>query len=206
MKSRSELWIAALEEFGAVCPASTAADIKTMSRRVEHEGDSFFTVTLPSYARDLEEALSRGGISTDLFSGFSRAQFNVLVGNKMKKFPHAGVPMFLGGFMDIVFSSTWRMTWDEYSAYQSAGVRPVPLMRSFPEDDDAEIATVAYAIYAMRQLCLMFSKEKELCSDNLVEKAIQEYVTLDGNLTAPLRTSERPTSLRAVVSLQSERS
>jgi hypothetical protein len=56
--------------------------------------------------------------------------------------------------------------------------------------DEADVARMASAIFAMRQLCLMFSKEKDLCSDELIDAAIEKYVLLDDTLTHPLPTGE----------------
>lgn len=192
MKSRSEIWLSALEELGALCSVSTTRDGVTVTRRVENEGESFFTRTLPSYAKDLERSLDAGSIPTWLFSSWARRQLDVTVeydgaGSKVKKWTAHGAPKFLGGFMDIVFDSMPVMNDEEYLRLSSSGLLAPP-MRS--TSDDADVARMASAIFAMRQLCLMFSKERDLCSDELVDAAIEKYVLLDDTLTHPLRTAE----------------
>jgi len=73
---------------GDWCHISTAADLKTIRRRIEHEGLSFLTITLPNFGKDLQKGLSRGFVAHDLFVGFSYA---------------GGLPRFLGGFLELVF-------------------------------------------------------------------------------------------------------
>jgi hypothetical protein len=62
MKSRSEIWFTALEELGDQCSVDTARDATTVERRATQEGDTFFKVTLPQFAKDLERSLAAGYI------------------------------------------------------------------------------------------------------------------------------------------------
>lgn len=199
MKSRSEIWLSALEELGALCSVDTTRDAIRVLRRVEHEGDSFFTRTLPSYAKDLERSLAEGSIPTHLFSSFNRRRFDIRVeypgaGTKVKKWSAHGAPEFLGGFMDIVFNPTMEMSDWLYNEFLKNSWELVPLMRV--TSDEADVAQMASAIFAIRQLCLMFSKEKSLCSDDLIEASIEKYVNLDSDLMRPLSTIVRFPSFR----------
>jgi hypothetical protein len=112
MRSRSEIWLSALKELGAQCSVDTTRDALTVARRVEHEGDTFFKVTLPQFGKDLERSLSNEGIPIDAFCGWARRDHMVTVvwtddddpdwrGVKHKKYRH-GLPKFVGGFMDRV--------------------------------------------------------------------------------------------------------
>jgi hypothetical protein len=65
-----------------------------MLERVEHEGDSFLTITLSNYCSDFEKSLEIGGIDPNLFIGFK------------KRF---GLPVFLQGFLDQVFDRSTGM-------------------------------------------------------------------------------------------------
>lgn len=193
MKSRCEIWLSALEELGALCSVSTTRDSITVMRRIDNEGESFFTKTLPTYAKDLERSLDAGAIPTWLFSAWTRRRMDITVqfddaGSKVKKWSAHGAPSFLGGFMDIVFDSTPVMSDGEYSIHTSSIDGPAPRMRC--TSDEADVARMASAIFAMRQLCLMFAKERDLCSDDLIEASIEKYVLLDDTLTHPLRTAE----------------
>lgn len=70
------------------CGTSTIRDRKTIMDRVEHEGLSFLTITLPKFGKDLEKGLDHGFVAHDHFAGFSRS---------------GGLPRFLGGFLENVF-------------------------------------------------------------------------------------------------------
>jgi hypothetical protein len=193
MKSRCEIWLSALEELGALCSVSTTRDSITVVRRIENEGESFFTKTLPTFAKDLERSIDAGEIPTWLFSAWTRRRLDITVLNddgvpKVKKWSAHGAPSFLGGFMDIVFDSLPVMNDRDYSEMLNRSVSPAPRMRC--TSDEADVARMAYAIYSMRQLCLMFSKEHDLCSDELVEASIEKYVLLDNTMTHPLPTAE----------------
>lgn len=200
MKSRCEIWLSALEELGALCSVSTTRDAISVLRRVENEGESFFTKTLPTYAKDLERSLDAGEVPTWLFSSWDRRRLDITVlngdgGSKLKKWSSRGAPRFLGGFMDIVFDSTPEMSVDTYNAAISTAMGVVPQMRSTL--DEADVARIATAIWAIRQLCLMFSKEKDLCSDDLIDAAIEKYVVLDSEMIDPLLTAAKNAFLEA---------
>ncbi len=88
MKSLTELWRVLANELARRCHTSATRDFKTVSSRVEREGESFLTITLPAFGKDFERGLDQGKISDDLFSGFART---------------GGLPRFLGGFLRNVF-------------------------------------------------------------------------------------------------------
>lgn len=90
MKSLEQLWSAVAENYATICHVSTKRDSLTLSRRVEHEGISFLTITLPTFAKSLELGLEQGKVSDDLFPGFHRV---------------GGLPAFLQGFLRKVFDS-----------------------------------------------------------------------------------------------------
>jgi len=75
-------------DMGTRCSVSTARDFKTVSSRVEEEGLSFLTITLPTFAQGLQKALAQGLVDHDTFLGFEM---------------RAGTPRFLGGFLDLIF-------------------------------------------------------------------------------------------------------
>jgi hypothetical protein len=63
-------------------------DLKTIHKRVETEGQSFLTITLPAFASDFQKSLDQGFVDHSLFKSFSFS---------------GGLPRFLGGFLDLVF-------------------------------------------------------------------------------------------------------
>lgn len=80
-----------LNELGEWCQVSTARDWKTVESRVEHEGISFLTISLPDFGKSFEKSLADGRVTSSTFApmwGF-----------------HGGVPKFLSGFLGLVFST-----------------------------------------------------------------------------------------------------
>lgn len=90
MKSLVRLTQCVLDDVGTQCGVSTNRDLRTIAARVEHEGISFLTITLPSFAKDLERALDRGCVGSDLFSAFSKT---------------GGLPKLFSGFLRRVFDA-----------------------------------------------------------------------------------------------------
>jgi len=128
------LWTKLAEESANRCCTSALRDIKYVSKRVEHEGFSFLTITLPTFGKDIEKCLDRGYVDRDLFKGFPW---------------QAGLPRFLGGFLDLVFD-------------RASGV-----LLDNPSID---------AILVLRQLTLMFNKILLECSNTRVKDAIDKYI------------------------------
>ncbi len=195
MKSRSELWLRVLEESGTRCSVSTAYDVKTVMSRVESEGESFFTLTLPQFSKDLERALEDGVIHTQLFRGFARNKSRVTVtlpdGQLQPNTVAGGIPQFLGGFLDLIFSSRWEVTYDEWtttcnivksSSLPDHNFFP-PLIR-IPKDLEEELM-MAEAIMCVRQLCSLFSKEKSLCTEDKIDAAYEAYAVVDEEIKDP---------------------
>jgi len=88
VKSLSSLWRVAANELAAWCHTSATMDIKTVHRRIEDEGESFLTITLPAFGKAFERGLEEGQIDSDAFLGF-----------KMRR----GLPVFMTGFLSQVF-------------------------------------------------------------------------------------------------------
>jgi len=88
MKSLMSLWTSLASELASLCCTSTNRDCKTVSARMEHEGLSFLTITLPAFGKDFQKSLDQGRVTHDLFQGFSW---------------RTGLPEFLRGFLESVF-------------------------------------------------------------------------------------------------------
>lgn len=134
MNSLMSLWKIVAEDSATRCRTSATMDINTVQGRLKHEGDSFLTITMPSFGKDFQKSLDQGIVSRNMFQGFSW---------------HAGLPRFLGGFLENVFS-------------RDSGV-----LLHDPCID---------SILAVRQLTLMFSKVLFDCSDAREEDAMCGYV------------------------------
>lgn len=137
MKSLTALWKIVAQECATWCCTSAIRDYKTVADRTEHEGLSFLTITLPTFGKDFEKGLARGYVDRSLFTGFSW---------------RAGLPQFLGGFLDRVFDRTSGVLVDD------------PCVDS---------------IRSVRQLSLMFGKLALDCSESRFKDAMQAYVNCE---------------------------
>lgn len=198
MKSRSELWLRALSELGAQCSVDTRRDAETLAARVAREGESFFTITLPTFGKELERALSERHIPADSFKGWGRRTRKIhVVGfdedyetSKTKKL-NGGNPKFLGGFLDLVFCDGYWITWDAWDEIPDNETAVSTLTpRLYDLEDDELVERMANAIFAVRQLTLMFSKEKNLCSQERIDEAVATYVKTDEDLVNPFSMGE----------------
>lgn len=147
MKRLNSLLQYVLEESGTWCRTSTDRDWKTILGRIEHEGDSFFTITLPEFGKSLEKAIDRGRVVSSSSSVGDLAQKSDFPGWKRK----GKLPVFLGGFLDLVFDRTSGLLLD-YSREQVVAIR------------------------CIRQICLLYQKVNEPCSDERVRKALSGYI------------------------------
>ena len=86
----TSLWRELADELASWCGTSTTLDYKKLQRRVESEGESFLTITLPQYCKDFERSLELGSVGPGLFLEFQKA---------------GGLPLFLRGFLDQVFDT-----------------------------------------------------------------------------------------------------
>ncbi len=113
MKSLTALSRLILEDLGDRCDVCTTRDFDTIARRVEHEGISFLTISLPAFARDFEQSLELGHVGSNAFVSFSRKQ---------------GLPRFLGGFLSKVFDSQTGVLLDDPHKESIRAIRQIALM------------------------------------------------------------------------------
>jgi hypothetical protein len=88
LKSLLLLWQTLANETASRCCTSATMDVKTVRGRVENEGVSFLTITLPQFGKDFERALDLGAVDRSLFAGFQRT---------------GGLPRFLRGYLGLIF-------------------------------------------------------------------------------------------------------
>jgi len=156
MKRLMSLLQYVLEESGTWCRTSTDRDWKTILDRVEHEGLSFMTITLPNFAKDFEKSLSLGMVllpsESKSLGIFAYGADELFIGWKRR----GRLPVFLGGFLELVFDRTsglLKTDTDLFSRTQRA-----------------------LAIRCIRQICLLYSKLNEPCSPERESKAILQYI------------------------------
>jgi len=83
-----------LTDVSIMCNTSIDRDLKTIRSRVKAEGLSFFTITLPAFAKGFERSLELGRIDPSLFPAFA----------KVKTLRNKGlIPKFLSGITSMVF-------------------------------------------------------------------------------------------------------
>jgi hypothetical protein len=122
VKSVVTLWNACLSEAGIQCGVRTSRDEAYASKRIETEGWSFLTITLPAFEKDLLAAIQSGQVTSDLFTGFRR---------------RGGLPAFMSGFLRLLFHSTGKLRQDAPASVLRA-VRQVLLLASKVEVETSE--------------------------------------------------------------------
>lgn len=188
VKNRSDIWLSVLEDLGNACSVSTRDDAKYMHRRVSAEGDSFFTVTLPQFGKDLEKALSEESVSAKSFVGFRRRPVDV----KFLTFDSApqwhskrvpwGLPLFLGGFTRRLFMEPDELV--DLGLIGPLSKQPA-LPAALPSSEETADG-MADSVFAVRQLCALFSKEKAQAPARAEKLAIARYIEVDKELDRPL--------------------
>jgi len=114
MKSLTSLWSVLANEFASRCGTSTTKDINTVLGRVEHEGLSFLTITLPSFGKDFQESLDQGLVSSKSFLSFRKTG--------------SCLPSFLRGFTRLVFDSGTGTLLDDPDIEAIIAIRQLTLM------------------------------------------------------------------------------
>jgi hypothetical protein len=94
MKSLICLCTALLADAGRLCSVETTRDLIEIKSRVQHEGVSFLTITLPDFATDFERGLELGRVDSTFFSGWKK---------------RGCLPAFLQGFTSLVFGADGRI-------------------------------------------------------------------------------------------------
>lgn len=144
MKSVVALWLACLSEAGSLCCVRTDADRAYALRRLEKEGESFLTITLPAFEKALMRCLEIGRMDSSLFPSFKKGR--------------GGLPAFLSGFLESIFSSGELLP---------------------PSRERAEV------LRCVRQICLLVSKQKLPSSDRRTRAAVRQYLDVDSELEEP---------------------
>jgi len=64
VKSLMSLWSRLADESADLCCTSASRDINTVAARVEHEGWSFMTITLPDLGKATQKWLDQGRVTS----------------------------------------------------------------------------------------------------------------------------------------------
>lgn len=115
MKSLLQLWQLLATEAASLCRTSADRDIETVAIRVEQEGESFFTITLPNFGKEFERALEVGKLEASSFPGWKTRKGSPL-------------PRFLGGLTSLVFDTETGVLHDEPDVTAIDAVRQLSLV------------------------------------------------------------------------------
>jgi len=130
---------------------SDLRDRDTIRSRVEKEGLSFLTITLPTFARDLEKALAVGFIDSTLFRCF-------------RKWKNGPIPAFLRGMVSLIFDhETGRLINHETEPPFFGG-------------STSDISTL---VDSVRQICLTFKKVEFDCSSERISASLESFTTIE---------------------------
>jgi len=177
MKSLMLLMRQVLQECGTRCGTSTDLDFKQIEKRVEHEGLSFLTTSLPDFCSTFEKALDKGQTSFDEWTGWST---------------RGNLPVFLGGLLDYVFDreSGRLRKFAELDRYIVGLNVTTPLTQSIDEIrddflalwDDENGELFINSIVGIRQVTRLFSKIEVPCSEERVASAYSAFLTCEKEL------------------------
>jgi len=113
MKSLMSLWSQLALESASLCSTCAIRDINTVADRIEHEGLSFLTITLPDYGKAIQKWLDCGQVG--IYSAFRKERGR-------------GLPAFLGGFLNRVFDRSSGSLLDEPCVASIQALRQLTLM------------------------------------------------------------------------------
>jgi len=113
MKRLMSLWSRLAEESASQCCTSASHDINTVMARVEHEGLSFLTITLPDLGKSAQSWLDQGRVT-------NHPAFLTERGGSL--------PRFLGGFFSRVFDRDSGLLLDEPCIDSIRAIRQLTLM------------------------------------------------------------------------------
>jgi len=143
MKSLLDLAESLLFDIGEACTVRTENDWKTIVRRTDTEGISFLTITLSDWAKGLERSLDQRLLSRTFFPTC-----------RWRK----GLPVFLRGFLEKVFSST------DGALLDSPCIVTIRCLRQF-----------LLAFGKIRQPCSPKREQQGLCAYIQTEKEVADH-------------------------------
>jgi len=115
VKSLTLLWKSVATTLATRCCTSAHHDWKTVKDRTKHEGLSFLTITLPTFAKDFELSLERGYVDNSVFLSFKK---------------NGSLPAFLSGFSCLVFDRKTGVLLDTPKTDAIQAIRQLTLLFS----------------------------------------------------------------------------
>lgn len=181
MKSLTVFAIDFLNYLGKLSGIDTSRDIQTVTARVEGEGFSFFTITLPAFCKGLEKALAEGIASSSLFPGF-------------KSVRNGELPRFLGGFLEVLFDRETGLLLTSCNSVceEDGSIRLVSRHCQNSLTVNSDLTPCTHPLCAspngptqsdilrtLRQFCLLFSKVLLETTESRQKAALQNYMKVE---------------------------
>nr|QDH91361.1 MAG: RNA-dependent RNA polymerase [Leviviridae sp.] len=168
MKSLMSLWSRLAEESASQCSTSAREDINTVLMRVEHEGLSFLTITLPDYGKAIRKWLDQGQVT--IHSSFRKERGGEL-------------PLFLGGFLSRVFDRNSGVLLDDPCIDSIRALQQLTLLFS-------KIQLACSPARLRRAVVKYIECEQEIrgFDSSLSKRDLHEFVEMSNLLYGPLFT------------------
>jgi len=113
VKSLTVLWKHVAKDLAARCCTSAHQDYKYVLERSKHEGLSFLTITLPTFAKDFEFCLEQGKVDETVFLSFRK---------------NGRLPAFLSGYSRLVFDRRTGVLLDSPDPSAIQAIRQLTLL------------------------------------------------------------------------------
>lgn len=144
-----------IKDVGLMCNTSIGRDLTYVRSRVEEEGLSFLTITLPTFAKDLERCLEQGFLDSAAFRAFRK-----------KSVKYGSIPAFLSGMMTKIFNIDGSVRTD-CSVEAIDGIRQICLVFNKTKKECSD-ARKAQALDAYKR-----------CEQDIATFRIQKHDSLD---------------------------
>jgi hypothetical protein len=134
-------------------------DLMTIRSRVEQEGISFLTITLPQFSKCFERSLEIGSIDPAFFQpgGFHRVK-------------NGAIPAFLQGMLGHLFN------------YKTGKVISYEPPRTFEGSNGLAAGDISTIVESIRQICRSFSKVEIDCDPRRVKAALDSFYEIEQEL------------------------
>jgi len=148
-------------------------DLETIKSRVENEGVSFLTITLPQFSKDFERSLEIGFIDPACFTGFHRLK-------------HEAIPEFLQGMLGQIFDRKTGKVFSYESLDQHSSI------------DGLAASDFPTIVESVRQICRTFSKVELDCTPKRVKSALDSFYEIERELQEFKASDEKHSKFLAV--------
>jgi len=136
---------------------SDLRDLITIKSRVEHEGLSFLTITLPKFCDDFQQAIANRRIDSTMFREFAKI---------------GSIPAFLQGMISQMFD------FETGEMYNESLVREVKTSHISCADDWPTV------VESVRQICLTFKRVELSCTPERTQASLARFIDTEQSFNA----------------------